>query len=56
MLCVLDIGRQQLLGAALLTDIMLPHGPQDTLHILRGVGGVIRHLGGVTPQRGLGDK
>ena len=54
-LCDLDIGRQQLLGAALLTDIILPHGTQDGLHIVRGVCRVIGQPGRVPPQRGLGD-
>ena len=55
MICDLDIGRQQLLGAPLLVDIVLPHGAQDGLHIVRGVCRVIGQPGRVPPQRGLGD-
>lgn len=54
MICDLDIGRQQLLVAPLLVDIVLPHGAQDGLHIVRGVGRVIGQPGRVPPQRGLG--
>ena len=51
----LDIGGQELLVAPLLADIVLPHGAQDGLHIVRGVGRVIGQPRRVPPQRGLDD-
>ena len=55
MICDLYIGREQLLVAPVLVDIVLPHGAEDGLHIVRGVGRVIGQPGRVPPQRGLGD-
>ena len=55
MICDLYIGREQLLVAPVLVDIVLPHGAEDGLHIVRGVGRVIRQSGRVPPQCGLGD-